>query len=286
MRNICSLLLILLLSASILTACGTQGPAASSQNAEIEAAWSDWLGSSIVWYAEDTADNWTYGVRHYGNYSGYDILFFPLNTTSASAVFIAGEIFDYAGAFELIAYRDGVFLPLLDVYEDGLIGAEEIAQIADTHQAYHDVILDLNLEHYGFPTFHAEKRQTISDAISALGHDSPNWCDPAMGEIDFTRYYGTYEGYDILLACDLGPSSVWPIRIGSTTFRHKTPFRLYAHKDGVIRSLEELYADGLIRDESVAKAANVHQQYCEMLYMDRNGYDPDFAWAEFEDIAP
>ena len=84
------------------------------------------------------------------------------------------------------------------------------------------------------------------------------------------RYYGTYEGYDIIF-CD-AKSNVLHISgiiaIGNRVFLHINTFLLRAYKDGNSIDLKEAYEQGLVSKETIEKVADLHQQCYEKLFPD------------------
>ena len=73
------------------------------------------------------------------------------------------------------------------------------------------------------------------------------------------RYYGTYEGYDIVFqATQLTAATTKAI--AGQAFTHSSSFILYAHKDGNLLMLSDVYEDGLISKESIVAAREYHNQ--------------------------
>lgn len=80
--------------------------------------------------------NEPFGSRHYGSFSGYEIVFVPGNLTSVETKTIGGESFTYSSSFQLYAYKDWEFYKLKDVYDQGLITQEDISQLAKIHREW------------------------------------------------------------------------------------------------------------------------------------------------------
>ena len=103
---------------------------------EIETAWSKQLDRPFEqWFDSSTFR----GVRYYGEYNGYHILFDDtgIRMMVYGGTTIAGEEFEHSTPFDLYAYKDGVFLTLAEAYEQGLISKEQIALIAECHRNIH-----------------------------------------------------------------------------------------------------------------------------------------------------
>lgn len=130
-----------------------------------------------------------------------------------------------------------------------------------------------------FPELSDSKAQEISDKLqSEYPQGLVAWSEPKKDDRGTLRYYGTYEGYDILFYCGSGMlAAISGKTIGKSSFSHPQSFSLLAYKDGEFRSLEEIYDEGLISDESVAKAADTHREYSKIVYSYTDAFD-SFDW--------
>lgn len=86
------------------------------------------------WYSEENKN----GVRYYGTYNGYDILFGygELSLTAFSAVSAAGIAFVNPQSFQLLAHKDGQLYSLQSLYELGMLTREDIEKMHDIHVEY------------------------------------------------------------------------------------------------------------------------------------------------------
>lgn len=75
-----------------------------------------------------------YGPFYYGTFSGYDIVLEPTGLAWVETQVIGSEEFVYGSSFILYAHKDGQFHKLKDIYQAGLIGDEELSQIAQAHR--------------------------------------------------------------------------------------------------------------------------------------------------------
>lgn len=127
----------------------------------------------------------------------------------------------------------------------------------------------------GFPKLSRWKRNRIEKAWSESYSSGLYWVESPDKRGD--RYYGTYQGYDIfLLGSWDGVAVNCTITVGEQKFGYPQGFGLYAHKNGKIISLKDLYEDGKISDESVAAAAKIHRAY-ERACSESKGHIPDWA---------
>lgn len=258
-------MLTLILLVSTLAACSSPDPSSfEARKRDIEKAWLAEKGSAVIWDSDDNADSWTYGVRYYGTYNGYDILFCPKRgVVPCEPVYIPGASISCHVAFDIYAYRDGVFLPLLDAYQDDLISVDDARQIRDAHIARNREALLLDMKDCGVPAISEEKMLELDDAFYAQEGYRFNWCNPAAKDHTSDRYYGTHGGYGILFTSSIGPlEMISTVTIGDYSFKHAMQFELYAHRDGEFRPLKEIYDDGLISDQSIAEIYEAHRDYC------------------------
>lgn len=101
---------------------------------EIEEAWDNKFGNSPPWYNPEKPTSEFFGLRCYGTYHDYVILFKPGNLTIESKISIGEKTFVHPSSFNLYAYKDGVFYDLKGVYENGGISSNDIDTIFQHHQ--------------------------------------------------------------------------------------------------------------------------------------------------------
>ena len=78
------------------------------------------------------------GIRYYGDYDGFSVIFDPGQLTSITEIEIADEIFIHSCSFVIYAYNEGEFFHLKDAYEKGLITKESITKISNIHKNFKD----------------------------------------------------------------------------------------------------------------------------------------------------
>lgn len=142
MRKLSSLILALFLLASLLTACASsQAGTFENRKQEIENAVYDKTGATVTWGHAQLKGTGTYCTTYCGTYNGYDILY--LDSHSASDVYappleIAGVTIETSASSKMWGYKDGKIFELTDLYKDGLITDEQIAEIAEVVNTSHD----------------------------------------------------------------------------------------------------------------------------------------------------
>ena len=90
----------------------------------------------------------------------------------------------------------------------------------------------------------------------------------AAGRIGLAiRYYGNYDGYDIVFFKNRTPVQIEAgLQIEEYLFEYGTPFSIIGHKDGVTYGLEELYENGKISKESLGKIYQCHLAFDSLKY--------------------
>ena len=121
----------------------------------------------------------------------------------------------------------------------------------------------------------ARKRTELEDAWASQTGDLNKLYDPRdPNSYTGFRYYGSYDGYDILFVeADTPAHSV--IVIGDAEFEHSYGFQLIAYKDYQFVSLLEAYEEGEISDKSILMIASVHKEFQIAVYGEK--------WREYYD---
>ena len=100
---------------------------------EIEQAWLRENKHGLQWYLTDDGEVIPDGVRYYGTYNGYSILFVEGNLTVMGGYQVGDAVFRHSSSFTLLSYYDGEFLELRDVYAAGGITDEDLMLIKQKH---------------------------------------------------------------------------------------------------------------------------------------------------------
>ena len=112
----------------------------------------------------------------------------------------------------------------------------------------------------------AEKKAELEHFLTMNVDD---WYSEKNLEARF-RYYGTYDGYDIIFIESLHNFThrSQARLIANITFLHIQPFSLCAYKDGNSIDLKEAYNQGLVSKETIEKVAELHQHCYEKIFPD------------------
>ena len=118
------------------------------------------------------------------------------------------------------------------------------------------------------PTLSERKKEAINEAWMKKADETLSWSDIDAGVYSGARYYGTFNGFDIILieyvsVVDSGGHMV----VAKYVFRHNTSFNLYAYKDGVFYTLNEAYENTLLTRKQIKKIYDIHwNKYQKTLY--------------------
>lgn len=105
----------------------------------------------VFWYGELcpgqedplNESNYRYGVRYCGTVGGYRIVLAPKRTDTGDNIqysWIAGYEFPHVGLATFFAYRDGVAVPLHEIYEYGQLSKEQIGVVYQCYEQYYQEV--------------------------------------------------------------------------------------------------------------------------------------------------
>ena len=200
----------------------------ASLKAEMASAWLVQYGWEIRWYDEENIITRHDGLRYYGTYNDYLVLYSPC---AVKLPF-------------LFAYRDGVFYPLDDVCPTKGWLSAVCARIWDYHATVEEAILS---------------REDLDDPyiFGNLDLPDPGICPyagtPHLERNDHHVYIGNYNGYDAFLV-DTG-LTLYSIRIiGGSSFVW-TQYHVVLIKDGEKILLDQAFERNLVTYEDIRKIA-------------------------------
>lgn len=133
------MLLILCVLALLLSGCAstaTDGDTLSNKTRnQIKKAMSAEMNTDYSGYVDEDP-RYVCGMRYYGTYNGYTVLLEEGGLCVMSYISIGNEVFEHSSSFNLLAFRDGKFHSLKDVYEAGRISDTDIAKISNIHRNF------------------------------------------------------------------------------------------------------------------------------------------------------
>ena len=126
--------LALLLSGCAFAAADSDALPIATRN-QIKRAMSAKMNTDYSGYVDEDP-RYVCGMRYYGTYNGYAVLFEEGGLTMMSSIRIGNEVFEHSSSFNLLAFRDGKFQSLKDVYEAGDISDRDIVKISNIHRNF------------------------------------------------------------------------------------------------------------------------------------------------------
>lgn len=101
---------------------------------QIEDSWYKISPENLVWADQN---DFYHGVRYYGTYKGWSVLFSDggIQLAAISSIPVGHEVFGHSSSFQLYAFKNGSFLTLTEAYEKGYINSEAISAAAKLHRA-------------------------------------------------------------------------------------------------------------------------------------------------------
>lgn len=88
-----------------------------------------------------TSDGHDY-IRYYGNFDGYDIIFYDLHVQTmvyGAKVIVGGYVFDWGTDFAIVGHKNGVVHDLKELYQNGEISKTSLEKILDYHKLYEGI---------------------------------------------------------------------------------------------------------------------------------------------------
>ena len=113
--------------------------------------------------------------------------------------------------------------------------------------------------------------EAVEKKLAYIGYDAFWYDDTEVGEkhIYGVRYYGTFGGYNIVVAFfydTAGGIITGYESVGSYRFSFGMQFDIFAYRDGVAVWLNDAYEDGVLSDEQIGQIYKCFEKYNEEVY--------------------
>ena len=212
-------------------------------------------------------------IWSYGTYNGCTVGYFSERRGGGQAITeeeVGNYVFIYPDTTRMLAYKDGQIKLMPEAYELGWLDDDAVKQIYEKHrQEYSDLYEYMeSKETYlfndqGLPIISDNLRSKINKALKeyddmmSFFNTEDTW--GTAEKFERIRYYGTFEGYDIVFYdMDAQIAVTGSVKVGDYIFSYRKRFAIVGHKGGVVYDLVELYNKGEISAESVAKMYQYH----------------------------
>lgn len=221
----------------------------ADQIQQIENDWYTATGSALgVWGDVESA---TEGVRYYGTYDGYDILFRPIHGEAETQLVIEDITFVHNNIFEIYSYRDGSFTLLRDLCQDGVLNMAAIRTISTFHMDYETRMTDGNT-----PSISVDAEELMKLAFLEKYAANTQYTTGDLTVNYFAQYGQAHVGFNngILIYTQ----AITTEEVAGVTFRYSTGQKLQMYFEGELMSLSEAYDRGILSREDLLAIHNAY----------------------------
>lgn len=222
---------------------------------EIENAWYTTTGTALGNWFDTEEDNLVDGVRYYGSYAGFQIIFRPTGDDAITDLEVEGLTFSHNTGFELYAYQDGSFKPLQEVCTLGALTEQDLRVIQLRHLMFEMQPPDKPF----MPTVTIDPDDTFEQMKTAFLTQYVNSSDYTTKDLSvvyFGKYGDAHVGFvnGILVYTQALTSET----VGGVTFRYNTGQKLLVFFEGELMGLQEAYDRGVLTQEDLVTIRNAH----------------------------
>ena len=228
----------------------TDQPPTATRLSEIESAWLVSTGAPLGSWCQEGEESYTDGVRYYGSFAGYDILFRPTGTEAETQLEVEELVFEHNDGFEIFAYRDGEFTELAALYAKGGLTRGQLGQISALHLAYEDRVSSIRI-----PEISADIQTAMMQAFLAKFDPNGNYSLSHMSVTYFGGYGNTHVGF---INCDgiVYTQALTSETIDGVTFQYHSGQKLQAYYEGELMTLREAFDRGVLTREDLIAIRN------------------------------
>lgn len=216
---------------------------------EIEDAWLLSTNVPLGQWCEEEGDGYTDGIRYYGSYGGYDILFRPNGDDAITTLEVEDVTFEHRNGFEIYAYRDGGFTPIQELSAQGKLTGGHLIELAALHRAYEG----RSLGTLG-PALTADTLEMMK--LVFLEKYAPNgkYTTQDLTVVYYGQYGDAHVGFiNGIMAYTQALTSD---NIDGVIFRYNSGQKLQVVHEGELLSLKAAYEQGLLTREDLIAIRN------------------------------
>lgn len=249
---------------TILSAEDAPGPAEDTdpqlltedQALEIENAWYTTTGTVLGSWFDAEKDNLSDGVRYYGSYAGFQIIFRPTGDDAVTDLEVEGLTFSHNTGFELYAYQDGSFKPLQEVCALGALTPEDLRVIQLRH-----LMMEMQPSDgfYPLPTVTVDPDDTFElMKLAFLRQYAPDgdYTTKDLSVVYFGKYGEAHVAF--INGIMVYTQALTSETVGGVTFHYNTGQKLLVYFDGELMGLGEAYDRGALTQEDLLAIRNAH----------------------------
>lgn len=221
---------------------------------EIENAWYLATSAPLGDWCEQGDNNYTDGVRYYGTYDGYDILFRPTGDDAITQLEVEDVTFEHRRGFEIYAYRDGSFTPIKELASQGKLTGGTLTELLTLHRSYEGRAAGTQ-----GPTLTADTLELMKLAFLKKHDPHGEYTTRDLTVLYYGQFGQAHVGFinGILMYTQALTSD----NIDGVIFRYTTGQKLQVVCEGQLMSLKEAYEQGLLtRDDLIAIRNDLNPQ--------------------------
>lgn len=219
-------------------------PLSTAWKQQVEEDWAAATGTDLgAW--ENVVEH-VDGIRYYGCYNGYEILFRPTGDDAVTDLEIENVTFSHTTTFEIFAYQDGEFIPIKDLAEQGELTNGNLVELVAVHRAYGRSSIDPEGPVVTLETLELMKVAFLNQFVRDEQYTTADLSVVYLGE-----YSGAHVGFinGILMYTQALTSD----NIDGVIFRYNTGQKIQVFFEGELMGLPEAYERGILsRDDLLA----------------------------------
>jgi hypothetical protein len=225
----------------------------ATQMQQIENDWYTATGVSFGEWCEVDEEEFVDGVRYYGSYAGFQIIFRPTGDDAITELEVEDLTFAHNNGFEIYAYRDGTFTPLQEACEEGKLSVTELKELSLQHLAY-ETRAKRPMIPSVTPAITLDIQQGMKQAFLRQYVNDDRWTTEDLSIISYGEYNGAYVGFinGIFMYTQAFTSET----VAGVTFRYNTGQKLLVYFEGELIGLQQAYDRGALTVEALETIRN------------------------------
>lgn len=225
----------------------------ATQMQQIENDWYTATGVSFGEWCEVDEEEFVDGVRYYGSYAGFQIIFRPTGNDAITELEVEDLTFTHNNGFEIYAYRDGTFTPLQEACEEGKLSVTELKELSLQHLAY-ETRAKRPMIPSVTPVITLDIQQGMKQAFLRQYVNDDRWTTEDLSIISYGEYNGAYVGFinGIFMYTQAFTSET----VAGVTFRYNTGQKLLVYFEGELIGLQQAYDRGALTVEALETIRN------------------------------
>ena len=218
---------------------------------QVEEDWFASTGELLGQWSEEGNDGYQDGVRYYGTYADYHIIFRPNGDDAITELQIASMTFSHNIGFELYAYQNGNFIPVKQLVEQGTLTLQDLGIINLRHKTYE---LQPSEGIAQLPTVTDDLYDTLKQMKLAFLrlHDTKD--EHTVDDLSVI-YYGEYNGAHVgfINGILMYTQALTSETVGGIIFRYNSGQKLLVYFEGELMGLTEAYDRGILTKDDLIK---------------------------------